>query len=576
MALRRIGQILVDLGFLTEDRVKVILEEQRQRPTELFGQVAIGMGLLSEEHLVQGLAEQMGLQVISLAELIVPPNVLAMITEPMAQLYRVVPVSFEEDNVLTIAMCDPQKLSVVDELRSFLGVEVRAVVATEKDVLKALTRYYAAGGESVEGLIADMEQDVDLAAAAAALEKGVLDLTGAEALADSAPVRKLLNMVLLMAIKDHASDLHFEPFENEFKIRIRADGILYEMVPPPRHLAFAITTRIKVMANLDIAERRVPQDGRIRLTVGGHPVDLRVSVLPTMFGESVVMRVLDRSVVMLDLGVVGMEPATLAAFREVIRRPNGIVLVTGPTGSGKTTTLYGALNELNVIEDKLITTEDPVEYEIDGIVQIPIDPNIGNTFAPVPAFDPAAGPRQDPRRRDPRPGDGRDRRAGLAHGPHGVQHAAHQRRPQHDHPARATWACRRFCSRPRLEAVLAQRLVRKICPNCREQTMPNTETLAMLDLSPDDVLDEKFYRGRGCQACNNTGFKGRTGLYEFMPMNDQLREMIQTAGPRPRSSATWPCRRACDRCGRPGWRRCSAESPVLRKLSARLCTSRER
>ena len=188
-------------------------------------------------------------------------------------------------------------------------------------------------------------------------------------------------MVLLMAIKDHASDLHFEPFENEFKIRIRADGVLYEMVPPPRHLAFAITTRIKVMANLDIAERRVPQDGRIRLTVGGHPVDLRVSVLPTMFGESVVMRVLDRSVVMLDLGAVGMEPATLAAFREIIRRPNGIVLVTGPTGSGKTTTLYGALNELNVIEDKLITTEDPVEYEIDGIVQIPIDPNIGNTFA---------------------------------------------------------------------------------------------------------------------------------------------------------------------------------------------------
>ena len=230
-------------------------------------------------------------------------------------------------------MCDPQKLSVIDELRSFLGYEVRAVVATEKDVLKALTRYYAAGGESVESLIADMEQDTDLAAAAAALEKGVLDLTGAEALADSAPVRKLLNMVLLMAIKDQASDMHFEPFENEFKIRIRADGVLYEMVPPPRHLAFAITTRIKVMANLDIAERRVPQDGRIRLTVGGHPVDLRVSVLPTMFGESVVMRVLDRSVVMLDLGVVGMEAVTLAAFREIIRRPNGIVLVTGPTGS---------------------------------------------------------------------------------------------------------------------------------------------------------------------------------------------------------------------------------------------------
>ena len=206
----------------------------------------------------------------------------------MAQLYRIMPVSFE-DNTLTIAMCDPQKLSIVDELRSFLGYDVQAVVATEKEVLKALERYYAAGGESVETLIADMEQDAELAGGRQGHgEERTIDLTSVEAMADSAPVRKLLNMVLLLAIKDHASDLHFEPFENEFKIRIRADGVLYEMVPPPRHLAFAITTRIKVMADLDIAERRVPQDGRIRLTVGGHPVDLRVSVLPTMFGESVV------------------------------------------------------------------------------------------------------------------------------------------------------------------------------------------------------------------------------------------------------------------------------------------------
>ncbi len=525
MALRRIGQILVNLGFLTEDRVKVILEEQRQRPTELFGQVAIGMGLLSDEHLVQGLGEQMGLQVIALGDLTVPANVLAMITEPMAQLYRVVPISFEE-NTLTIAMCDPQKLSVVNELRSFLGCDVRAVVATEKDVLKALTRYYAAGGESVEGLIADMEQDNDLAAAAAALEKGVLDLTGVEALADSAPVRKLLNMVLLMAIKDHASDLHFEPFENEFKIRIRADGVLYEMVPPPRHLAFAITTRIKVMANLDIAERRVPQDGRIRLTVGGHPVNLRVSVLPTMFGESVVMRVLDRSVVMLDLGTVGMEPATLAAFREMIRRPNGIVLVTGPTGSGKTTTLYGALNELNVIEDKLITTEDPVEYEIEGIVQIPIDPNIGNTFAQCLR----SILRQDPDKI--LVGEIRDlETAEIAVQASLTGHMVFSTLHTNDAPSTITrmrdMGVPPFLLTATLEGVLAQRLVRKNCPNCREQTMPNTETLAMLDLTPDDVLDKKFYRGRGCQACNNTGFKGRTGLYELMPMNDQLRELIQ-------------------------------------------------
>ena len=284
-----------------------------------------------------------------------------------------------------------------------------------------------------------MEDDAELAKAAArrSARTGRSTSTSVEALADSAPVRKLLNMVLLLAIKDHASDLHFEPFEDEFRIRIKADGVLYEMVPPPRHLAFAITTRIKVMANLDIAERRLPQDGRIELTVGGHPVDLRVSVLPTMFGESVVMRVLDRSVVVArpEQGRHGRRRRS-RQFREVIEKPNGIVLVTGPTGSGKTTTLYSALNELNDIEDKLITTEDPVEYDIDGIIQVPIDPRHRQSRSPhcLRAIL-AAGPGQDSGGRDSRSGNGRDRRAGLAHRPPGVQHAAHQRRAEHDHAA---------------------------------------------------------------------------------------------------------------------------------------------
>ncbi len=238
-----------------------------------------------------------------------------LVTEPMAQLYRIIPIDFKDDT-LTVAMCEPQKLTdAQDELRTLLGYNIKAMVATDRDMQKALERYYASGSESVESIVADLEADEDLAAAAEAVSgDGPIDLTSAEALADSAPVRKLLNMVLLMAIKDHASDLHFEPFEDEFRIRIKADGVLYEMVPPPRHLAFAITTRIKVMANLDIAERRLPQDGRIELTVGGHPVDLRVSVLPTMFGESVVMRVLDRSVVSLDLGKVGLDAKMLEAL----------------------------------------------------------------------------------------------------------------------------------------------------------------------------------------------------------------------------------------------------------------------
>jgi type IV pilus assembly protein PilB len=529
MAIRRIGQVLVDLGFIDDDQLQAVLDEQRQRPGELLGQIAVDMGLVSEEQLCQALAEQMGLQVVSLADITVPQEVLNHVTEPMAQLYRIVPISFH-DGTLTVAMCDPQKLSVLDELRTFLGYDIRAVVASEKDVLKALERYYAVGGASVESLISDMEDDTSLAKAAEALSKsGPLDLTSVEALADSAPVRKLLNMVFLLAIKDHASDLHFEPFENEFKIRIRSDGVLYEMVPPPRHLAFAITTRIKVMADLDIAERRLPQDGRIRLSVGGHPIDMRVSVLPTMFGESVVLRILDRSVVMLDLDVMGLDPTTLAEFRSLIRKPNGIVLVTGPTGSGKTTTLYGALNELNVIEDKLITTEDPVEYDIEGIVQIPIDEAIGNTFAQCLR----SILRQDPDKI--LVGEIRDlETAEIAVQASLTGHMVFSTLHTNDAPNTVTrlrnMGVPPFLLTATLEGVLAQRLVRKICTKCREETMPPAETLAELNLTHDDLAGRKIYRGRGCESCNNTGFKGRTGLFELMLINDALRNVINEGG----------------------------------------------
>ncbi len=524
MALRRIGQVLVDLGFITEQQLELLLQEKKAKPDELLGQIALRMNMITEDQLAQALGEQFNLPVVQLADIVVPPEVLARITEPMAQLYKIIPIALR-DNTLTVAMCEPQKLSIIDELRTFLGYDVKPVVATEREIRQALDRYYS-GTESVEGVIKQIEEDEELNKAAQALsEDGPLDLTSVEALADSAPVRKLLNMVLLMAIKDHASDLHFEPFENEFKIRIRADGVLYEMVPPPRHLAFAITTRIKVMANLDIAERRLPQDGKIRLTVGGHPVDLRVSVLPTMFGESVVMRVLDRSVVSLDLNNVGMDPTTLAQFREVIRRPNGIVLVTGPTGSGKTTTLYGALNELNSIEDKIITTEDPVEYTIDGLVQVPIDPDIGNSFAAC---------LRAILRHDPDiilVGEIRDlETAEIAIQASLTGHLVFSTLHTNDAPSSIArlrdMGIEPFLITATVEAILAQRLVRRICPECREPTIPSTETLAELELTPEDVAGKTFYRGRGCAACNNTGYKGRTGIFEFMLINDQIRDLI--------------------------------------------------
>jgi len=525
MAIRRIGQIFVDMGFIDDDQLEMLLEEQQQQPGEKLGKIAEEMGLITDEQLAQALAEQMNMQVVHLAEANLAPEVLEHISETMAQLYRVVPVQFEHDT-LTVATAEPQNLSVGDELRTFLGYTIRMVVTTEREINQALDRYYNSASESVESIIADMEEDEELLKQAAAFSgEGPIDLTGAEALADSVPVRKLLNMVLLLAIKDHASDVHFEPFEDEFRIRIKADGVLYAMVPPPRHLAFAITTRIKVMSNLDIAERRLPQDGRIELSVGGHPVDLRVSVLPTMFGESVVLRILDRSVVSLDINKVGMDPPTIAAFREVIAKPNGIVLVTGPTGSGKTTTLYSALNELNTIEDKLITTEDPVEYDMEGIIQIPIDPDIGNTFAHCLR----SILRQDPDKI--LVGEIRDlETAEIAVQASLTGHIVFSTLHTNDAPSTITrlkdMGVPTFLITATVEAILAQRLVRRICMQCREESPATPEMLAQLQLSPEEMKQMKFYRGMGCDVCNNTGYKGRVGLFELMVITDKLRDMI--------------------------------------------------
>ena len=524
MALRRIGQILVDLGYISDEQLELLLDEQQQRPGQLLGQVALDMGLINDEQLVQALGEQMSLRTVALGDLSIEKDVLAMVTEPMAQMYRIIPIEFDGDN-LTVAMCDPQNLAVQDELRTFLGYNIRVVVATEPAVLASLERYYGESTESVESIVSDLEDDAELAAAVAAAEGGSVDLTSVEALADSAPVRKLLNMVLLLAIKDHASDLHFEPFEDEFRIRIKADGVLYEMVPPPRHLAFAITTRIKVMADLDIAERRLPQDGRIELNVGGHPVDLRVSVLPTMFGESVVMRVLDRSVVSLDLHNVGMNKKTMSGFRDAIAKPNGIVLVTGPTGSGKTTTLYSALNELNTIEDKLITTEDPVEYDMDGIVQVPIDSSIGNTFAQCLR----SILRQDPDKI--LVGEIRDlETAEIAVQASLTGHMVFSTLHTNDAPSTITrlkdMGVPTFLITATVEVILAQRLVRRVCSKCSEEYAPSSDVLADLELDAKDLKGKKFFRGAGCETCNNTGYKGRVGLFELMIMNTELREMI--------------------------------------------------
>jgi len=343
--------------------------------------------------------------------------------------------------------------------------------------------------------------------------------------ATAAVFDKLINMVLLLGIKDHASDIHFEPFEDEYKMRYRCDGVLYEMVPPPRHLATAISSRIKVMSNLDIAERRLPQDGRIELNVGGNPVDLRVSVLPTMFGESVVIRVLDRTVVNLDLDRLGMEAGLLKRFRELIHKPNGICLVTGPTGAGKTTTLYSALSELNQITDKLITTEDPVEYEIDGICQCHVNAEIDVTFANA---------LRSILRQDPDiilVGEIRDlETAQISVQASLTGHLVFSTLHTNDAATAITrlrdLGVEPFLITATVEGVMAQRLVRKICDDCRTQFEPSPEVLMELSLRPADVVDKKFFYGAGCNRCNNTGYRGRTAIHELIIINDELRDLI--------------------------------------------------
>ena len=561
MALKRIGQILVDLGLVDDNQLATMLEEQSSRSGELLGGVGVSLGFYTDEQLGEALAEQWGTTFVTLYDRAIPSEVIRLISEPMAQLYRVVPLELS-GNRLTVASADPQKIQIADELRTLLGYDIHVCVATEAEITKTIEKLFMSENESVESLVSDLEGDTELAAAAAAAGKeGVTDLTSVEALAESAPVRKLLNMVLLLAIRDGASDIHFEPFETEFRIRLKADGVLQEMVPPPKHLAFAITTRIKVMANLDIAERRLPQDGRIELTVGGHPVDLRVSVLPTLFGESVVMRVLDRGVVSLNLDKIGMEAGMLRKFREVMQRPNGIVLVTGPTGSGKTTTLYSALSELNEIEDKLITTEDPVEYDIDGIVQVPIDAGIGNTFAACLR----SILRQDPDRI--LVGEIRDvETAEIAVQASLTGHMVFSTLHTNDAPATVTrlrdMGVPPFLITATVEAILAQRLVRRICTGCKEEVIPGADVLADLEMTSDQLEGKKFYRGKGCEKCNRSGYKGRLGIYELLIMNDEMRDMII------RNASTEELREAARRNGMVTLRESGMESIFIGQTTA--------
>lgn len=520
---RRIGRILTKMGKVSRERVQEALTMQKRRRAPL-GQLLIELGYVTQADVDQALASQQGMETVDLTNLTIPDHVIHQLPAETAQAYQVVPLEYEEaTRTLTIAIKSPDNFRAMDDLKLLMGYNVKARVAGSQQVDKKLAEYYGDDEESLANLIGELSDDMTLEELA---DRGdSIDLDALIEASEDNKVIRLLNLVLLQAIKDKASDIHFEPFEDEFKMRYRIDGVLYEMIPPPRHLALPIVSRIKVMSKLDIAERRLPQDGRIELMVNGHPVDLRVSVLPTMFGESVVMRVLDRSNVSLDLDKVGMRQDDLETFRQLIRKPNGIVIVTGPTGSGKTTTLYSALAELNEIETKILTAEDPVEYDIDGLVQVQVNPEVGLTFAAaLRSFL-----RQDPD--IVLVGETRDlETAQIAVQASLTGHLVFTTLHTNDAPSSIArlldLGLESFLVTATIEGILAQRLVRKICLSCKEAYTPSEEELLRLNITPEDLAGRQLYRGVGCDHCNQSGYRGRMGLFEIMILDDELRELI--------------------------------------------------
>ena len=519
---RLLGQILKDNNLIDESQIREALTIQKEKGGAI-GKIFVEMGWVTEDEVLQALGEQFGMDSVNLDDMELSPDVIAKVPVSMANIYRVIPVSFKDD-LLTIAMADPMNVQILDDLRLMLHCEVQGAVSNEDQIQRAIEKYYAdAGKETIDSLLGELAEEQD--GVEIVEKKDSYDLDDASKMAESPPVIKLLNLILMQAIKDKGSDIHFEPFERDFKIRYRVDGVLYEMMPPPPHLAMALISRIKVMSNLDIAETRLPQDGRIELTIGGRPVDLRVSTLPTMFGESCVMRILDRTVVNLDLESVGLRERELENMRKFIAKPNGIVLVTGPTGSGKTTTLYSALSEANTIDIKIITTEDPVEYDIEGIMQCQVNEEVGLTYAAALR----SILRQDPDK--VLVGEIRDKEtAGIAVEAALTGHLVFSTLHTNDAPGSVArlidMGIEPFLIAATLEGIIAQRLVRRICSNCKVEYEPQLEEVLELGLQPEDLGGKRFAYGKGCNNCNKSGYRGRTALFEIMIFTDELRQLV--------------------------------------------------
>jgi type IV pilus assembly protein PilB len=515
-SITNLGERLVEKGVITKD--DLVRCEKLVKKGEPLRNILIEQRIVSEEKLLNFMAQELRIPYVKMSDYVIDPKIIKIVPEKLARHYTVIPL-FKVMDTLTIAMADPLNFYAIDDIRIKTKCKLNKVIALEKDIKNAIDKYYASGAEVMEEAIKDL-QEVSIEQE----QKEEASVSQLQHDAEDAPIVKLVNSFISQAINQRASDIHLEPYENELRIRYRIDGVLYEVASPPRNLQGALVSRLKILSQLDIAERRLPQDGRFRMHIKEKVVDVRLSTLPTIYGEKVVMRILDKSNLAIDLKDLGMEENMLMEFGKAIESPYGMIVVTGPTGSGKTTTLYSALSRVNTTGKNIITVEDPVEYRIYGINQVQVQPKIGLTFA--------AGLRSI-LRQDPdivMVGEIRDRetaeiaiRAALTG--HLVFSTLHTNNAVGTLARLVDMGIEPFLVASSVVLVMAQRLVRRICPDCKKEYTPPEELKKLVKEKISDK-EVKFFKGMGCKNCNNTGYRGRLGVHEILPVTDRIREMI--------------------------------------------------
>ena len=517
----KIGEMLLKGNLITQEQLRTALETQK-KTRERIGSILVKAGFIKEPELLSFLGRQFNIPVVELSKYEINPEVVRLLPEDMVQKNLAFPIN-RVGAKLIVAVADPSNMAILDAIGFKTGYAVELVLASEKEITAAINKFFDQSLE-FKDIISELDDELEV------VREEEVDVSELERGVDDAPVVKLVNFVLTDAIKRRASDIHIEPYEKEFRVRYRVDGVLYEVMRPPLKMRNAICSRIKILASLDIAERRLPQDGRIKLKIGkGREMDFRVSVLPTIYGEKTVLRLLDKSTLQLDMSKLGFEQDQLKDFTEAIHRPHGMVLVTGPTGSGKTTTLYSALSDLNKTSDNISTCEDPVEFNFAGINQVQIKEEIGLTFAAsLRSFL-----RQDPdiimvgEIRDYETAEIGVKAALTGHLVLSTLHT-------NDAPSTVTrllnMGIEPFLVSTSLHLVLAQRLARRVCAHCSEEMKVPPKALSDAGMKPDRLKHTRLLRGKGCDECNETGFRGRVALYEVMPVREEIKDLVLRGG----------------------------------------------